>query len=59
LRDNKPNFKELQVHEELTSELLKKPMSFLSKLVDPVTASKKKIDFTKEEKKETCVLPLS
>ena len=58
LRETKgPDFKELQVHEELVQELEAKPYSWLSR--NDIETSKKRIDFTAEERKEKCVLPLS
>ena len=61
LREVKPDFKELQVHEELTQELAQKPLSWLSRKArdDDLTSSKRRIDFSAEEKKDSCELPLA
>ena len=61
LREVKPDYKELQVHEELTQELSQKPLSWLSRKAcdDDLTTSKRRIDFSAEEKKESCELPLA
>ena len=61
LREVKPDFKELQVHEELTQELAQKPLSWLSRKErdDDLTTSKRRIDFSAEEKKDSCELPLA
>lgn len=61
LREVKPDFKELQVHEELTQELAQKPLSWLSRKArdDDLTTSKRRIDFSAEEKKDSCELPLA
>ena len=61
LREVKPDYKELQVHEELTQELSQKPLSWLSRKAcdDDLTTSKRRIDFSAEEKKDSCELPLA
>ena len=61
LREVKPDYKELQVHEELTQELAQKPLSWLSRKAcdDDLTTSKRRIDFSAEEKKDSCELPLA
>lgn len=61
LREVKPDFKELQVHEELIQELAQKPLSWLSRKArdDDLTTSKRRIDFSAEEKKDSCELPLA
>lgn len=61
LREIKPDYKELQVHEELIHELAQKPLSWLSRnpYDDDLTTSKRNIDFSAEEKKDSCELPLA
>ena len=60
LREMKPDYKELQVHEELIQELAHKPLSWLSRSSsDDLTTSKRRIDFSAEEKKDSCELPLA
>ena len=49
------------MHEELTQELAQKPLSWLSRKAcdDDLTTSKRRIDFSAEEKKDSCELPLA
>ena len=49
------------MHEELIHELAQKPLSWLSRnpYDDDLTTSKRNIDFSAEEKKDSCDLPLA